>query len=165
MSGVASICGDIVQPKLTVIIMQGHHAGSNLEAGFCKMTVHMSSPLADRVSPQGPSLTTFATAGCHHLSSLGLRLRPLRGYDMILSSLIMFPVENMRWGGRVFAKGGEPDGLRPLWDAINTAARLCFPLPRKSGAGTEFVVSLFQDELDLLVEDDEFSEYAVYLSS
>lgn len=99
------------------------------------------------------------------LSSLGLRISPLRGYDMILSSLIMFPIEEMRWGSRVFAKEGEPDALRPLWDAINRVARLCFPLPRKSGAGTEFVVNLFQDEMDLLLEDEEFGEFAVYLSS
>ncbi len=100
-----------------------------------------------------------------HLSKLGLRLSPLRGYDMILSSLIMFPVEDMRWGDRVFSKGGKPDALRPLWDDINAVARLCFPLPRKRGAGTEFVVNLFQDEMDLLLEDYEFGEYAMYLSS
>ena len=111
-------------------------------------------------------LDTYALARqVEHLSSLGLRLSPLRGYDMIVSSLIMFPVEEMRWGDRVFAKRGEPDALRPLWDDINRVARLCFPLPRKSGAGTEFVVNLFQDEMDLLVEDEEFSEYAMYLSS
>ncbi|KAK4062464.1 uncharacterized protein Triagg1_9950 [Trichoderma aggressivum f. europaeum] len=99
------------------------------------------------------------------LSSLGLRLSPLRGHDMILSSLIMFPVEEMRWGSRTFARGGGADSIRPLWNAINTAARLCFPLPRKSGAGTEIVVNLFEDEMDMLLEDEEFGEYAIYLSS
>ncbi|KAL7929301.1 hypothetical protein V8C35DRAFT_316042 [Trichoderma chlorosporum] len=99
------------------------------------------------------------------LSSLGLRLSPLRGYDMILSSLIMFPVEEMRWGSRTFARGGGADSMRPLWNEINTAARLCFPLPRKSRSGTEIVVNLFQDEMDLLMEDEEFGEYAIYLSS
>ena len=126
---------------------------------------HTIRQVADAASADA-MLDSYALARqVDHLSSLGLRLRPLRGYDMILSSLIMFPVEDMRWGGRMFAKGGEPDALRPLWDAINTVARLCFPLPRKSGAGTEFVLNLFQDEMDLLVEDEEFSEYAAYLSS
>jgi len=111
-------------------------------------------------------LDSYALArDVEHLETLGLRLSPLRGYDMILSSLIMFPVEGMRWGGGVFAREGEPDAIRPMWDAINGAARLCFPLPRKSGAGLEFVVNLFGDEIDLLMEDDEFSEFAVYLSS
>ncbi|RYP24610.1 hypothetical protein DL765_000436 [Monosporascus sp. GIB2] len=111
-------------------------------------------------------LDAYTLARCvDDLTSLGLRLSPLSGYDMILSSLVMFPVEEMRWGGRAFAKGGKPDALRPLWDAINTAARLCFPLPRKTGAGTQFVVNLFQEEMDLLLVDEEFGEYAVYLSS
>ncbi|KAH8424136.1 uncharacterized protein LDX57_001890 [Aspergillus melleus] len=111
-------------------------------------------------------LDAYALArGMDDLSKLGLRLTPLREYDLILSSLIMFPVEEMRWGGRVFANGGKPDALRPLWDAINTAARLCFPLPRQTGAGTQFVVNLFGDEMELLLQDEEFAQYAIYLCS
>lgn len=107
------------------------------------------------------------------LARLGLRLTPLRGgdgdgdaayYDMIASSLLMFPVDEMRWGERAFARdGGRPEALRPLWEAINAAARLCFPLPRRSGAGVEFAVNLFPDEMELLLEDEEFGEYAVQM--
>ncbi|KAH6855505.1 hypothetical protein B0I37DRAFT_395567 [Chaetomium sp. MPI-CAGE-AT-0009] len=100
------------------------------------------------------------------LATLGMRLAPLRHYDMMLSSLIMFPVEGMRWGGELFARGGEPDAVRPLLDEINKVARLCFPLPRrKAAAGVEFVLNLFDDEMELLMGDPEFSEFAVYLSS
>ena len=76
-----------------------------------------------------------------------------------------YPIEEMRWGRQVWAMGGKPDALRPLLDAINIFARLCSPLPRKTGAGTEFVLNLFQDEMDLLRQDDEFGQYAMYLSS
>lgn len=100
-----------------------------------------------------------------NLTSLGLRLAPLRQWDMMLSSLIMFPVGEVRWGGRVFARQGQPEAFRPLWDEINSVARLCFPLPRKSGAGAEFVINLFEDEMELLLEDKEFGEFAVYVSS
>ncbi|KXX76481.1 Anthranilate N-benzoyltransferase protein 2 [Madurella mycetomatis] len=120
---------------------------------------------ADAATSQA-MLDAYALArGGEDFSVLGLRLSPLRSYDMILSSLIMFPVEGMKWGGGVFARGGELDALRPLWDEINRAARLCFPLPRKSGAGMEFVLNLFEDEMELLLEDSEFAEFAVYLSS
>lgn len=104
--------------------------------------------------------------GVKDLATLGMRLAPLRHYDMMLSSLVMFPVEDMRWGGEAFARGGEPDAVRPLLDEINKVARLCFPLPRrKIGAGVEFVLNLFDDEMELLMEDSEFGEFAVYLSS
>ncbi|KAK5659466.1 hypothetical protein OQA88_667 [Cercophora sp. LCS_1] len=111
-------------------------------------------------------LDSYALAkGVQHFQELGLRLSPLTGWDMILSSLIMFPVEGMRWGGEVFGRGGEVDAIRPMWDAINGAARLCFPLPRRGGGGVEFVVNLFGDEMDLLLADGEFVEFADYLCS
>ncbi|KAI0972059.1 hypothetical protein F4678DRAFT_431016 [Xylaria arbuscula] len=98
-----------------------------------------------------------------NLGRLQLTIPSPLDYDMILSSLITLRTDDIKWGGRVFAKGGKPDALQPLFDAINTAGRLCFPMPRKAGGGVEIVLNLYQDELDLLLEDEEFGEYAVYM--
>ncbi|CCC07166.1 hypothetical protein SMACR_01189 [Sordaria macrospora] len=98
------------------------------------------------------------------VSKLQLSITHAHGYDMILSSLMMMRIEDTRWGGRLFANGGKADALRPLFDDVNKAGRLCFAMPREPGRGVEFVVNLFQDEWDYLLEDDEFGEYALYLT-
>ncbi|ETS80414.1 hypothetical protein PFICI_07943 [Pestalotiopsis fici W106-1] len=99
------------------------------------------------------------------ISKLQLSITHAHGYDMILSSLMMLRIEEMRWGGGVFDNGGKADALRPLFDDINKAGRLCFPMPRESGQGVEFVINLFKDEWDILLKDEEFGEYALFLTS
>jgi trichothecene 3-O-acetyltransferase len=101
----------------------------------------------------------------HDLSDLEVKISPLRGYDLILSPIIMVDVDDVRWGGNVFASGGKPDGLRPHMDAFNKGARLCFSMPRQKGSGASFIANMYPDELEALLEDEEFGEYAMYLSS
>ncbi|KAF6812420.1 transferase family protein [Colletotrichum sojae] len=85
-------------------------------------------------------------------------------FDMVLSSLLMFPVEGVRFGGRVFANGGLPDAVRPLMRRFNRASQVCFVLPRKPFGGVEFVCNLYEDEMQLLLEDEEFAAWCMHYS-
>ncbi|KAK1988401.1 hypothetical protein LZ30DRAFT_790996 [Colletotrichum cereale] len=86
-------------------------------------------------------------------------------FDMVLSSLLMYPVEGVTWGdGRLFANGGKPDAVRPLMGRFNRASQVCFVMPRKAHGGVEFVCNLFEEEMNLLLEDEEFGEFAMHYS-
>lgn len=85
-------------------------------------------------------------------------------FDMVLSSLLMFPVEGVKFGGKVFANGGLPDAVRPLMRRFNRASQVCFVLPRKPYGGVEFVCNLYEDEMEVLLEDDEFGEWCMHYS-
>ncbi|KAI1195035.1 hypothetical protein F5X97DRAFT_346116 [Nemania serpens] len=85
-------------------------------------------------------------------------------FDMVLSSLLMFPVEDVKFGGKVFANDGKPDAVRPLMQRFNRASQVVFVLPRKAYGGVEFVLNLFEDEMNLLMEDEEFGEWCVHYS-
>ncbi|KAI1106149.1 hypothetical protein F4804DRAFT_301596 [Jackrogersella minutella] len=97
------------------------------------------------------------------------RIRLKRGHtpnslDIVISSLLMFPVEGVRFGGRVFANDGLPDAVRPLMRRFNRASQFSFILPRKPYGGVEFVLNLFDDEMDLLLEDEEFGQWCLHYS-
>lgn len=89
----------------------------------------------------------------------------LHGHSLLVTSLLAMPLySQVEFGGGVFANGGRPDAARPLMGAFKNAARICFVMPRKSHGAVEFVVNLFEDEMELLLEDGEFTKYAMFLS-
>ncbi|QKX62348.1 uncharacterized protein TRUGW13939_09507 [Talaromyces rugulosus] len=85
-------------------------------------------------------------------------------FDMVLSSLLMYPVEGVSWGGEVFANGGRPEAVRPLMRRFNRASQVCFVMPRKAHGGVEFVLNLFEEEMGLLLDDEEFGRWAMHYS-
>lgn len=82
---------------------------------------------------------------------------------MLITSVVALPFQEFDFGERYFGNGGRPDSLRPLMGGLNRAFRLCVVLPRKAHGGVELMVSLFQDEMDVLMEDKEFNTYASFL--
>jgi hypothetical protein len=42
---------------------------------------------------------------------------------------------------------------------------LCLVLPRLASGGVEFLLNLFDEEMDLLVKDPEFKKYAMFLTN
>ncbi|KAK2039663.1 hypothetical protein LZ31DRAFT_72109 [Colletotrichum somersetense] len=113
-------------------------------------------------------LDAFAVAdGTADLGDLTLRGSGVRGFDMLLASLLTLPVDEMCFGGGVFGggDGGRPEAFRPLMGGFNRFSRLCFVLPRKKHGGVEAIVNLFEREMEFLLEDDEFGRYAMYLTS
>lgn len=93
---------------------------------------------------------------------LVLRNSAIDGSSMVLSPLLMMPP--LEFGNGVFDNGGKPDATRMLTRAMNAFTRTGFVLPKLANGGVEFVVNLFEEELELLLEDEEFGKYAVFLS-
>lgn len=57
------------------------------------------------------------------------------------------------------------DALRPLMgDWWNKGGRFCPVLPRKANGGVEFVLNMLPDEMELLLQDEEFGHCAAICS-
>ncbi|KAI1163876.1 hypothetical protein F5B18DRAFT_617657 [Nemania serpens] len=93
---------------------------------------------------------------------LVLRNSGIDGSSMALSPLLMMPP--LDFGSGVFDNGGKPDATRMLTRAMYGVSRTGFILPKLANGGVEFVVNVFEEELELLLEDEEFGKYAMFLS-
>lgn len=96
--------------------------------------------------------------------ALKLRFSQTEGNDMMISSFLMFPMDQIVFPGRLFKNGGKIEVMRPLMGGFNTYFRMCFLLPRLASGGVEFVISLYEDEMEKLMEDEEFTKYASFCS-
>ncbi|KAF6804431.1 cytochrome P450 82A2 [Colletotrichum musicola] len=86
----------------------------------------------------------------------------LDGFDVMITSVLLLPLDQIAFGADVFGNGGRPESLRPLMDAFNANFRLCMVLPMKGHGGIELLVSLFDDEMAQLLEDEEFARFAAF---
>ncbi|KAF2993296.1 hypothetical protein E8E14_001125 [Neopestalotiopsis sp. 37M] len=84
----------------------------------------------------------------------------LQSFDNVITSLITYPMEDVRFGGSFLSNGGKPDALRPLMEGWNKSGRFCFVLPRKANGGVEFVLNTTPEEMRIMLQDDEFNRYA-----
>ena len=91
---------------------------------------------------------------------LRLRFTYTEGDDMMISSALMFPNRQVLFGDKAFKNGGIPSAIRPTMGGFNRYFRMCFILPKLDSGGAEFVVSLYPDEMDKLLDDPEFKKYA-----
>jgi hypothetical protein len=102
------------------------------------------------------------------LPGLGPRpkLQNLRvdGNGLMITSLLAFPMTRFCFGEELFANGGNPEAMRPLLGAVNKLFRQCSILPIKSHRGVEFIANMFDTELELLMEDEEFGKYAMFVA-
>ncbi|KAF4951265.1 hypothetical protein FSARC_12964 [Fusarium sarcochroum] len=89
---------------------------------------------------------------------------PLDGTALQISPLLSLPASGLDFGGQLFGNGGCPEALRPPMDWFNRSSRTCFILPKLSGGGVEMVLNLFDQEMDMLLQDPKFLKYAVYLA-
>lgn len=95
-------------------------------------------------------------------NQLKLRFTTVEGNDMMITSLLKFP-SSISFGTEFFENEGQPAALRPLMGGFEIFFRICFILPMKSHGGIEFVVSLYDDEMEELLQDREFGNYAMLL--
>ncbi|KAL0933415.1 transferase family protein [Colletotrichum truncatum] len=86
----------------------------------------------------------------------------LDGFDVMITSVLLLPLDKINFGAEIFDNDGKPESLRPLMDAFNANFRLCMVLPMKSHGGIELLVSLFDDEMEQLMKDEEFAEFAAF---
>jgi hypothetical protein len=91
------------------------------------------------------------------------RMSPETASVGILSPMVL-PFNDTCFGEHMFANGGKPEAFRPMMGICNRRYRTCFVIPRKQYGGIEFVMTLSEDELAFLQDDDEFSRYALLLS-
>ncbi|VUC25638.1 unnamed protein product [Clonostachys rosea] len=117
-----------------------------------------------RFTPQGihDAYTLLEKAGDYRQCKL--RFTRTEGHDMMISSWLMFPVDKVIFGDSVFQNGGRVESMRPMMSGFNRYFRMCFLLPKLASGGVEFVVSLYEDEMDKLMEDTEFGKYASFCS-
>ena len=83
---------------------------------------------------------------------------------MAISSMIMFPVSDVNFGDRIFGNRGMVEVIRPFMDGLNRFTRICLVLLRNKNGSVEFVDNLFDEEMDILMDDEEFANYATCLS-
>lgn len=85
---------------------------------------------------------------------------------MLVSSMLMFSADLEFGDARgLLAGGGRPESYRYLTTVRDSYCfPCCFIMPRKAYGGIEFMATLFDEELDLLLKDKEFSRYVYLLS-
>lgn len=91
------------------------------------------------------------------------RMSPETASVGILSPMVL-PFNDTCFGEHIFANCGRPEAFRPMMGMCNRGHRTCFVIPRKQHGGIEFVMTLSEDELAFLQDDDEFGRYAFLLS-
>lgn len=96
-------------------------------------------------------------------TALNFAYTRIEGTAMLITSLAAFPSDQFNVGDGVFGNGGRVERLRPLMSKSNAIHRTCVILPKLPQGGLEVSVSLFPDELDALLEDEEFSRYATFI--
>lgn len=105
-------------------------------------------------------LDAYAVArGVEDLSSLP-HGRGLAAFDNVISSLLMYPLDDLQFDGQHWVNGGRPQAIRPLMEQWNSSGRICFVLPRKRNGSVEFVLNASPDEMALLIRDVDFSRFA-----
>lgn len=82
--------------------------------------------------------------------------------DFLVSNIMLFPLGDISLGDQYFENGGTPQALRVLHGQYAPHVRLGHILPRSTThGGVELSVNLFDDEMALLEEDEDFNRYLV----
>lgn len=118
---------------------------------------------ASEISPARVMDAYTLVRGMPDYGGLRLRFTSVEGSSMMVTSLLMFPVDSVCFGADVFGNGGRAEAVRPLMGAFSKFFRIAFILPRRPNGGIEFVVSLYDEEMEFLLDDDEFGRFAMQL--
>jgi hypothetical protein len=90
------------------------------------------------------------------VSSLGLVYPTWLGQDLVISSLLGLNVYTTNWGKAFGPSNGKPDFVRfpeGLFEGIT------FVMPRQENGDVELVVTMVAQDMDILVEDNEWKHY------
>ncbi|RWA08998.1 hypothetical protein EKO27_g6116 [Xylaria grammica] len=124
---------------------------------------HVIRENGSRIQPESILDAYTLVKNIPDFNELKLRFTAVEGNDMMITSLLKFPA-SLNFGDDVFENNGQPEAIRPLMGGFETFFRISFILPMKSHGGVEFVVSLYDDEMEKLLQDEEFGKYAMFLS-
>jgi hypothetical protein len=87
----------------------------------------------------------------------------LDGLDAMITNLMLYPTNDVAFGGEFFEDAGQAEAVRLLHDGFNTGFRLCLIHPYRKDGGIEFMFGTHPEELQRLKEDTEFMKYATYM--
>ncbi|KAI1408611.1 transferase family-domain-containing protein [Hypoxylon sp. FL1857] len=85
------------------------------------------------------------------------------GADLFITNNLLFPIGDICFGDVGFANGGHAEELRISMGPYNDFVRVAFIMPRKRHGGVELNISLFNDEMEILLEDKEFGKFCLPL--
>jgi hypothetical protein len=118
---------------------------------------------ASQVTPQvfNDAFALLQTA--QDYSELRYAFMRLDGLDAMITNMMLFPANDVAFGGEFFEDGGKADAVRIIHEGFNSGFRMCVILPYRKDGGIEFLFGSFPEELERLKEDEEFMKYAEYL--
>ena len=90
------------------------------------------------------------------------RFRRAQGADMLISNLLVFPVDDIAFGDTLFGNGGKAEALRCYLGRFNDYARCSLVLPKRP-VGVEITMNLREDEMESLEADEEWGRYCLAL--
>ncbi|ORY03472.1 hypothetical protein BCR34DRAFT_573489 [Clohesyomyces aquaticus] len=96
---------------------------------------------------------------------LSLQNPSLDSTAMLVSPLLTYPTNSLCFGDDIFGNGGKLEALRMPMYSFNRMTRLSLVLPRLAAGGVEFLLNLFEEEMELLLRDPEFKKYAMFLTN
>ncbi|KAL2807726.1 hypothetical protein BJX63DRAFT_61493 [Aspergillus granulosus] len=96
---------------------------------------------------------------------LSLQNPPLDSATMLVSPLLTYPTNSVSFGDIIFENGGTLEALRMPMYSFNRMTRLSLVLPRLASGGVEFLLNLFEEEMEILLKDESFRKYAMFLTN
>jgi hypothetical protein len=101
-----------------------------------------------------PDHTRFSTAnmGLEHMHAM-------------ISNMMLFQTSEICFGDQFFANGGSPESMRPQLERGNGRFRFLVIFPMKQDGGVELVMGTHPEELEMLMNDEEFTKYATLVGS
>lgn len=113
-----------------------------------KQKVHSAYALASSVPDYSQLSWPFAT---------------FAGAELCVTSLLNLPFFELNFG-KIFGNGGKPECVRPPREEFDAICRRCIILPLQTYGGFEILISLAKDEMERLMFDAQFTEYATFSS-
>ncbi|KAJ2983279.1 hypothetical protein NQ176_g794 [Zarea fungicola] len=97
------------------------------------------------------------------IQDYGSRKRVTR--HLLFTPMLMIPTGFDFGEDGPFTNGGRPEGYRHMQSQRNEMCLpVCFIMPKRASGGIEVIISLFEGELELLLQDSEFNRYFSFLS-
>lgn len=105
----------------------------------------------------------FATANSiPDYTNLSYTFAGFEGAKMNITSTLNVPPLFQLNFRQAFGNGGHAESIRMPKDESDGVFRRCLVLPLREHGGFEIIVSLFEDELERLMADTDFSRYAEF---
>ena len=81
------------------------------------------------------------------------------GTELCITSTVNMPLFHLDFGP-AFENGGKPESIRSPKSEFASICRRCVVLPRRTNGGFEILISLVQGEMERLMADEEFAQFA-----